>query len=149
MVLLKAEVSISGITLFLFGIVAFTKFVKATGYLHDRGLECLFRSPMSFFDTTPVGRIMNRFSSDIDILDDRFPRTFRVLTVMGSVLVGTIIAIVVVTPLSLAVVIPMLILYIVVIVSVTVVIIPTHIFYIVVISFIGKYLKLYAFDYWN
>ncbi|XP_076093490.1 ATP-binding cassette sub-family C member 3-like isoform X1 [Mytilus galloprovincialis] len=106
---------LQGITLFLFGIVAFTKFVKATGYLHDRGLECLFRSPMSFFDTTPVGRIMNRFSSDIDILDDRFPRTFRVLTVMGSVLVGTIIAIVVVTPLSLAVVIPMLILYIVVI----------------------------------
>lgn len=138
MVVFKAEVSISGITLFLFGIVAFTKFVKATGYLHDRGLECLFRSPMSFFDTTPVGRIMNRFSSDIDILDDRFPRTFRAFTLLGSLLAGTVIAIVVVTPLSLAVVIPMLILYIVVIVSVTVVIIATPLFYIMVISFIVK-----------
>ena len=30
---------------------------------------------MAFFDTTPLGRIMNRFSKDIAVLDDRLPMT--------------------------------------------------------------------------
>ncbi|XP_076093492.1 ATP-binding cassette sub-family C member 3-like isoform X1 [Mytilus galloprovincialis] len=106
---------LQGITLFLFGMIAFTRFVKATGDIHDRGLNCILRSPMSFFDTTPVGRIMNRFSSDIDVIDDRFPRTFRMLSIMGFMLFGTIVVIIVTTPLSMAVIIPMLIVYIVII----------------------------------
>ncbi|VDI22201.1 ATP-binding cassette, subfamily C (CFTR/MRP), member 3 [Mytilus galloprovincialis] len=106
---------LQGITLFLFGMIAFTRFVKATGDIHDRGLNCILRSPMSFFDTTPVGRIMNRFSSDIDVIDDRFPRTFRMLSIMGFMLFGTIVVIIVTTPVSMAVIIPMLIVYIVII----------------------------------
>ena len=34
--------------------------------MHDKMLRGVLRSQMSFFDSTPTGRIMNRFSKDLD-----------------------------------------------------------------------------------
>lgn len=33
--------------------------------MHDKMAVAIFRSPMQFFETTPAGRILNRFSSDV------------------------------------------------------------------------------------
>ena len=33
----------------------------------------VLRAPMSFFDATPLGRILNRFSRDLDEMDSRQP----------------------------------------------------------------------------
>lgn len=40
--------------------------VKAASALHDKLFRRLLRSPMQFFDTTPLGRILTRFSRDMD-----------------------------------------------------------------------------------
>lgn len=40
--------------------------VKAASVLHDKLFRRLLLSPMRFFDTTPLGRILTRFSRDMD-----------------------------------------------------------------------------------
>ncbi|XP_072488245.1 ATP-binding cassette sub-family C member 12 isoform X2 [Notamacropus eugenii] len=47
--------------------------LMASSTLHDHFFEKILKSPMSFFDTTPTGRLMNRFSKDMDELDVRLP----------------------------------------------------------------------------
>ncbi|KAF9129560.1 hypothetical protein BGW39_004033 [Mortierella sp. 14UC] len=44
--------------------------VRGARYMHDRLLANLLRQPMAFFDVTPVGRIINRFSTDVDAIDE-------------------------------------------------------------------------------
>lgn len=53
--------------------------IEASRKLHERMATAIFRSPMSFFDTTPTGRILNRFSSDVYKLDEILARVFNML----------------------------------------------------------------------
>ncbi|XP_039623577.1 multidrug resistance-associated protein 5-like [Polypterus senegalus] len=43
--------------------------LRAASRLHDLLFEKILQSPMSFFETTPLGRILNRFSKDMDEVD--------------------------------------------------------------------------------
>uniref|UniRef100_A0A8C6TCW1 Si:ch211-221f10.2 n=1 Tax=Neogobius melanostomus TaxID=47308 RepID=A0A8C6TCW1_9GOBI len=45
--------------------------VKASSKLHDKVFRQILLSPMHFFDTTPLGRILTRFSRDMDEVDVR------------------------------------------------------------------------------
>jgi len=49
-------------------------FFGAARRYHDKMLDKIVRSPVSFFDTNPVGRILNRFANDIGVLDKFFPQ---------------------------------------------------------------------------
>ncbi|SCU90191.1 LADA_0F02432g1_1 [Lachancea dasiensis] len=50
--------------------------IHGSRYLHDAMASAVFRAPMSFFETTPMGRILNRFSNDIYKVDELLGRTF-------------------------------------------------------------------------
>ncbi|XP_047482005.1 multidrug resistance-associated protein 1-like [Penaeus chinensis] len=47
--------------------------LRASRALHQRLLQSVVRLPMSFFDTNPSGRIINRFSKEISVLDIILP----------------------------------------------------------------------------
>jgi len=62
-------VSLTIIFFIIGGIVGhFTYFASKS--LHRRAITSVMHAPMSFFETTPLGRIMNRFSKDIDTIDN-------------------------------------------------------------------------------
>jgi len=49
--------------------------VRPSKILYDRMLGRVLRAPLSFFDTTPTGRILNRFTKDFDDIDFMVPLT--------------------------------------------------------------------------
>jgi len=51
--------------------------LTASTTIHSSVFEAVLGAPMSFFDTTPVGRLVNRFSGDIDQIDDSIPDTLE------------------------------------------------------------------------
>ncbi|KAK2189921.1 hypothetical protein NP493_93g00019 [Ridgeia piscesae] len=85
--------------------------VRASRVLHARLLHRMLRAPMSFFDTTPIGRIVNRFSKDVDTLDINIPMTIRIWISTSASVVATMIVISYSTPIFLSVVLPLGLLY--------------------------------------
>lgn len=47
--------------------------VFASLRLHHVLLNGIFHAPLSYFDQTPTGRILSRFSKDLDVVDTEFP----------------------------------------------------------------------------
>lgn len=78
---------------------------------HNKLLKHSLRLPMSFFDTTPLGRVMNRFSKDMDVVDNILPMSIRAWLMMMLSVVGIIVAISRSTPIFLSVVAPLLLVY--------------------------------------
>ncbi|KAG9490170.1 hypothetical protein GDO78_005841 [Eleutherodactylus coqui] len=69
--------------------------ISVSKVLHQKMLNAILRAPMSTFNTMRTGRILNRFSKDIAILDDLLPLTIfdfiqLVLIVVGAITVVSI-----------------------------------------------------------
>ncbi|KAI5960576.1 BPT1 [Candida pseudojiufengensis] len=85
---------LSGLFTYLTALVIWSYcIVKGAAYFHDKMAEKVLHSPMSFFDTTPVGRILNRFTEDIGKIDMHLPWTligFITTVLSGCVTFGVI-----------------------------------------------------------
>ena len=63
--------------MFLFSVTLTILGTKASKVMLHRAMTRALRAPMSFFDTTPLGRITNRFSKDVDTMDNNLTDAMR------------------------------------------------------------------------
>nr|XP_021410687.1 canalicular multispecific organic anion transporter 2 [Lonchura striata domestica] len=85
--------------------------INAARTLHAALLENKFHTPQSFYDTTPTGRVINRFSKDIYVIDEVIPPTILMFLGTFFTSLSTMIVIIASTPLFAVVIIPLAILY--------------------------------------
>uniref|UniRef100_A0AAR2KIZ5 ATP-binding cassette, sub-family C (CFTR/MRP), member 3 n=1 Tax=Pygocentrus nattereri TaxID=42514 RepID=A0AAR2KIZ5_PYGNA len=85
--------------------------IQAACKLHQSLLDNKFHTPQAFFDTTPIGRIINRFSKDIYVIDEALPYT--VLMFLGTFFasLSTMIVIIFSTPIFAVVIVPLALIY--------------------------------------
>ncbi|KAL4261872.1 ATP-binding cassette transporter C [Pleurotus pulmonarius] len=63
--------------------------LTAASNLFHRALASVLKSPIAFFDTTPMGRVVARFSKDQDVLDSQLPAALYHLTSTVMTMIGT------------------------------------------------------------
>ena len=85
--------------------------VAASRVLHHRMLSAVLRAPLTFFETTPAGRILNRFSRDIETVDTQLPEIMESWMLSAFDVLATIAILIYSSPIFLAIVIPLAVLY--------------------------------------
>uniref|UniRef100_A0A336KB87 ABC-type glutathione-S-conjugate transporter n=1 Tax=Culicoides sonorensis TaxID=179676 RepID=A0A336KB87_CULSO len=86
--------------------------LNAAKYLHEQLLGNILRAPITkFFDIVPIGRIVNRFSKDIDSTDTIIPPTVRAFFTCLFSVIATIIVISITTPIFITIIVPIGIIY--------------------------------------
>uniref|UniRef100_A0AAR2KRQ3 ATP-binding cassette, sub-family C (CFTR/MRP), member 2 n=1 Tax=Pygocentrus nattereri TaxID=42514 RepID=A0AAR2KRQ3_PYGNA len=85
--------------------------ICASRTLHTRLLSNILRAPMLFFDTTPSGRVVNRFAKDMFTVDELIPAALRSVILKMLELLATLVIICLAVPLFTAVVIPLIAIY--------------------------------------
>uniref|UniRef100_A0A8D3BY82 ATP-binding cassette, sub-family C (CFTR/MRP), member 3 n=1 Tax=Scophthalmus maximus TaxID=52904 RepID=A0A8D3BY82_SCOMX len=86
--------------------------MAAARKLHYNLLSNKLHTPQSFFDTTPIGRIINRFSKDIYVIDEALPATVLMFLSTLFASLSTMLVIVSTTPIFAVVIVPLAVAYV-------------------------------------
>ncbi|KAG5920986.1 hypothetical protein E4U42_006011 [Claviceps africana] len=68
---------VQALLMFLFSVTLSVLGTKSSKVMLRDAVHRVLRAPMSFFDTTPLGRITNRFSQDVDVTDNSLTDAIR------------------------------------------------------------------------
>ena len=96
---------------FAFTLIVAISTLLGSKLLHNEMLNNVLRAPMSYFDTTPMGRILNRFSRDIDVCDTMLQMNIRFMLMNLFRIVCSFIVIGIETPYMLIAIPPVCVIY--------------------------------------
>ncbi|KAJ4344427.1 ATP-binding cassette transporter yor1 [Didymosphaeria variabile] len=82
------------VLMFAFSIAVSVFGTEAGKVMLHRAIHRVLRAPMSFFDTTPLGRITNRFSKDIDVMDNTLTDAIRMYFMTLAMIISVFILII-------------------------------------------------------
>eukprot|EP00808_Paulinella_micropora_P011366 g41749.t1 len=85
--------------------------MRGASCLHNVMLSRVALAPVRWFDTTPVGRVLNRFGQDMDQIDNVLNMAIKELLWTALMVIGALAAICVVLPWSLVGLFPLLFLF--------------------------------------
>ncbi|XP_072339968.1 ATP-binding cassette sub-family C member 3 isoform X2 [Scyliorhinus torazame] len=83
----------------------------AAQQLHARLLDNKLHTPQAFFDTTPIGRLINRFGKDINVIDEVIPLTIQMFLMTFFVSISTMIVVTASTPWFSLLIVPLAFVY--------------------------------------
>lgn len=72
--------------------------LTASKWLNLKAVKRLLHTPMSFMDTTPLGRVLNRFTKDTDTLDNELTESVRLFVYQTANIAGVIIMCIIYLP---------------------------------------------------
>nr|UOU03335.1 ATP-binding cassette subfamily C1-4 [Brachionus rubens] len=87
-------------------------YTKAANSLHESLLNSILRCGMQFFESTPIGRILNRFAKDMEAIETKVPDCLKSFSKNIFLTISVIVVILATTPLFGIVLIPILGLFI-------------------------------------
>jgi len=94
-------------------VVALVRFgISASENLHSNLIQSVFKAPQSFFDTTPIGRILARFSADMYTIDLELSNNMDFVLFCSLQIIAAMGAIIYATPLFCIAIIPLAYMYI-------------------------------------
>jgi ABC-type multidrug transport system fused ATPase/permease subunit len=64
--------------------------LNATSRLHTSAFTAMMRSPMAFFNLTPVGKTLNVFAKDFDTIDDVLHDNFYQVSFLALVYLSSL-----------------------------------------------------------
>lgn len=65
--------------------------IRASRRLNVKAINTILHVPMAFMDTTPTGRILNRFTKDTDAIDNSLLENFRILLYIITHMLATVV----------------------------------------------------------
>lgn len=80
--------------LFTFSVTLTVLGTKSSKVMLHKAMTRVLRAPMSFFDTTPLGRITNRFSKDVDTMDNQLTDSMRMFFMTMAMILSVFILII-------------------------------------------------------
>ena len=89
-------------------------FLRASKKMHKAMLDAVVRSSLRFFESTPTGRILNRFSKDVEASEGAIPESIRELIYQLLAMLSVLVVICSATPFFLLALVPIAAMFILV-----------------------------------